>query len=250
MKNFIYMLMFLGVVHQTVSQKRIEKTISVESGQKVEMDFKYPELINISTWDKSEIEIVALVSINQGENNDAFELIDSTDETVRISSNIKDFKNLPEKITLKYQGEEYYFNTSNWNSPEIRKFKADKGGDASYEYMYKGVRVDITIQVKVPKDIVLEVYSKHGLVEVVGFTKDMEIDSKFGGIDVSMASDVSAALSVRTKFGEVYSNLDTEFISYDNQRIGHWITMEGQLSNGKSAHSFRSEFGNVYLRKM
>lgn len=248
MKNFIYIMLFLGIVLPGTAQKRIEKTIPIQAGQRVEMNFNHPKLITINTWDKNEIGIVANVSINQGAADDAFDIEYTAGETLRINSHIENFDQIPSKIIIKYQDTEYFFNTSDWNDPKIQKFKKEKG-EGNFEYMHHGVMVDIKLEINVPKGIELEVDAKHGLVEVVGITKDMEIESKFGGIDVSVLPEVSATMNVRTKFGEVYSNLDTEFTSDDNYRIGRWVSMETKLNSARYSHYFKSEFGNVYLRK-
>lgn len=249
MKNFIYIMLFLGIVLPGKSQTRFEKNIPVKAGQRVEMNFKFPDLITINTWDKNEIGIIASVNINQGENDDAFEIEHNAGEVLRINSQIKNYQDLPERISLKYKGQEYFFNTSDWNSPEIQRFKQDKGADANYDYMRRGVIMDITLEIMVPKGIELEVDAKHGLVEVIGFTRDMEIQSKFGGIDVSVEPSLSATMNVSTKFGEVYSNLDMRLISRGDHQIGRWMELEGKASSGTNRQSLRSEFGNVYLRK-
>lgn len=248
MKNFIYIMLFLGVVLPGTAQKRFEKSIPVKSSQKVAMNFNHPKLITINTWDKNEIGIVASVSINQGGGDDAFDIEYTTGETLRINSYIKNFDQIPSKIAIKYQGTEYFFDTSDWNDPKIQKFKKEKG-EGNFEYMHHGVMVDIKLEINVPKGIVLDVESKHGLVEVIGLTKDMEIESKFGGIDVSVFPEVSAKMRVKTKFGEVYSNLDTKFTSQDNYGIGRWVTMNAEMNSARYSYYFKSEFGNVYLRK-
>lgn len=230
------------------AQAPTEQIIPVKAGQKVEMDFKYPELISISTWDKSEIRIVSKVSINNGANDDAFELTYDAGESLRIRSGIRDYDNLPRNIVIRHGGEDYFFNTDDHHDPAIQKFKQEKDA-GGIEYMQHGVIVDITLEITVPKDIVLEVDAKFGLVEVVGFTRNMEIESKFGGIDVSFDPSLSATLDVRTKFGEVYSNLDTQFRASGDYQIGRWTTLEGKVNSARNTQSMKSEFGNVYLRK-
>ncbi len=42
-----------------------------QPGQKIAMNFDYPEMIRVSAWDKNEISISGSVQINGGENDDA-----------------------------------------------------------------------------------------------------------------------------------------------------------------------------------
>ncbi|MEP5613893.1 MAG: hypothetical protein ABJP45_16700 [Cyclobacteriaceae bacterium] len=247
MRNLFFLLIAVGFGNLAQSQTRVEKTVAVQPGQKVEMNFKRPELISIKTWDQDEIKIVASVTINNGENDDAFEIRVSDGDQLTISSLIKNFEDLPRKIMIRYKGEDYFFNTSDRNAPEVRKFREQNGN--SYEYMQNGVIMEISLEIMVPKGISLDVDAKFGLVEMVGATKEIEINSKFGGIDVSVDQPTSKAMEVRTKFGEVYSNLDMTFSTRDRYEVGRWVTLEGKGRGTGTSQYFESEFGNVYLRK-
>ncbi|MEP1093757.1 MAG: hypothetical protein ABJG78_01530 [Cyclobacteriaceae bacterium] len=247
MKYLLFLLITVGVSYMTQSQTRTEKTIAVRSGQIVEMNFKHPELISIKAWDQNEIKVVAIVSINNGGNDDAFEIEMESSDKVSVRSRVKNYEDLPRNIMIRHRGEDYFFNTSDPNAPEVQKFKAENGD--GYEYMQRGVIMDITLEIMVPRGISLDVDAKHGLVEVEGFTKNIEIDSKFGGIDVSVDAQVNNSMQVRTKFGEVYSNLDMTFSTRDSYDIGRWVTLEGKGRGSSTSQYFKSEFGNVYLRK-
>ena len=83
------------------AQTAINKVIPVKPGQKIDMHFDYPELVKVSTWDKNEISVQGTVSINAGENDDAFELVtSSTGNSISIRNEIKNMKNLPHRITI------------------------------------------------------------------------------------------------------------------------------------------------------
>ena len=72
------------------AQTPINKIIPVQAGQKVQLDFDYPELIKVTTWDRNEISIQGSVSINGGENDDAFQLSSVlSGSTWRIESEIQ-----------------------------------------------------------------------------------------------------------------------------------------------------------------
>jgi len=247
MRNLFFLVIVAGFINPAQSQTRTEKTIAVKPGQQVEMNFKFPELISIKTWDQNEIKVVATVSINNGTNDDAFEIQTESGDRVTVRSTVKNYEDLPRNMMIRHRGEDYFFNTSDPRAPEILKFKAENGD--GYEYMQNGVIMDITLEIMVPKGISLDVDAKHGLVEMVGATEAIEINSKFGGIDVSVDSQVSNSMQVRTKFGEVYSNLDMTFSTRDRYDIGRWVTLDGKGQGASTSQYFKSEFGNVYLRK-
>jgi hypothetical protein len=231
------------------SQTIIEKNIPVNSGQKVVMNFERPELINITTWDKNEISIKAEVSINYGANDDAFEIEITRGNQLEISSTIKDYDNLPSKIVIKHNGKEYFFDTDDRHAPEVEKFLEEVGSDG-YQYLQFGVIIDIVLHISVPKDLALDVDAKYGMVELIGFTNDLNVHSKFGGIDVSVASNVNTLIQVKTKFGETYSNLDVVYSGNTPDHPGNWQTLEAEVNDPKNKQFLRSEFGNIYIRKL
>ena len=244
MKNLFCLILvayWAGLAH---GQTKTEKIVSVKTGQNVNMDFTWPELVTVRTWDRNEVKLVASVEINNGENNDAFTFeVDNTSSGVSISSVINGYKELPRKITIVQGGQKYFFNTDDPKSPEIQKFKKEHG---NYEYMNHGVIMDITLEVWVPSNIKMDIYSKFGLVEVFGFDGDMKVHSKFGGVAVSTTG--REAIKAGTKFGETYTNLDSpiESIALGNSP-GKWDWV--MLGKGSSKQEVKSDFGNVYLRK-
>ena len=71
--NTKFLLLFLTCSLVSVAQTKIEKSIPIRSGQKLVLNFDYPEL-TLQTWDKNEVLIKGVVSINRGENDSAFDL--------------------------------------------------------------------------------------------------------------------------------------------------------------------------------
>jgi hypothetical protein len=245
MKRLICLIAVAYWVNLAQAQTKLEKVVPVKSGENVNMDFTWPELISIKTWDRDEIKLVASVDINKGQNNDAFIFeVNNNSSGITIASLIKGYKGLPKKIMIMQGGQEYFFDTDDTKSPEVRKFKKEHPG--SYEYMNYGVITEITLEVWVPKSIKMDIYSKFGLIEVSDFTGDMKIHSKFGGVDVSSAGNT--AIKAGTRFGEKYTNLDSpmESIALGNSP-GKWDWV--MLGNGNPKQEVKSDFGNVYLRK-
>src|SRR5687767_2235808 len=131
----IMMSLFTGVL---VAQTPVNKSYPVSAGQKISFRFDYPELVKITTWDKNEISIEGVVSINGGENDDAFELTQSTSgNTIRIENEIKNMKELPHRITVTRGGEKIVFK----NKAEYRKYCDENGKNFSTTSM--GVDIDV-----------------------------------------------------------------------------------------------------------
>jgi hypothetical protein len=249
MKYFIYLILVTCSLNLAHGQTKIEKLVPVKQGQQINFDFTWPELITFKTWAGSEIKIVAAVEINKGQNDEAFKFnVDETSSEINITSFIENYKNLPKRIVIHKGGQEYFFNTDDTNSPEVRKFK-EENGDGGYDYINYGVIMDIVVEVWVPNNISIDVYSKFGMIEVFGFTGDMKIHSRFGGIDLSTSG--KEAIKVGTKFGEKFTNLTEPIKSISaGTHPGNWDwVMLGDTKSSKE-HELKSDFGNIYIRKM
>ena len=80
------LIMGLTMPAKQYAQTALHESIAVRPGQTIDLHFDYPELITVTTWDKNEISIQGQVSINGGENDDAFKLVKETGGTaIRIA---------------------------------------------------------------------------------------------------------------------------------------------------------------------
>ena len=237
-------IVFFSMIWATtisVAQTSINKTILVKPNQRIIMHFDYPNLIRVSTWDKNEISIQGTVSINGGENDDAF-ILDSSiaDDRISISSQIKDMKNLPHRITVMKDGKKMVFK----DKSEWKKYKSDYHD--KHNWMSEGVDIDITLEIKVPKKTNTRVESVYGMVEVKDFVGPIVVDATYGGVDAALNEKAVGELTAETDYGQIYSNLDTKI---SGGKVEDFHT-EVSIKLGVGArYAFESKYGNVYLRK-
>lgn len=230
------------------AQTKIEKTIPIQPGQKLTLNFDYPEL-KIQTWDKKEILIKGVVSINNGENDNAFEMITQTKgNVVSVTSSIKDRENIPKRIVIKKGDEEYLFKASNYNDPAVQKFLDEHGRE--YTYMSSGIIKEINLEIFIPKGIETLVEAKYGLVEIKDFNGLLTVDAKYGGVDATISPVSTGELIARTQYGEILTNLDLSFDSGRGTLTGYerWTVVTARPGNG-SRYTLESKYGKVYLRK-
>lgn len=226
-----------------MAQTKVNKIIAVNKGQTISMNFDYPELIKISTWDKSEISIQGEVTINNGENDDAFELLTSANgNTVVIENNIKDLKNLPQMITVIDGSKKIRFKSKE----DYKKYKSENG--ASYDIVSWGVDMDIILEIKIPKSMTTSITSVYGMVEVKDFSAPLTVEAKYGGVDASLAIASVGELVVETNYGQIYSNLDLNFDNGGLREKDFYTYVTAKPGNGPR-YGFESKYGNVYLRK-
>jgi hypothetical protein len=231
-----------------IAQTKLEKTIPLQGSQKIEFEFDYPELIKLQTSDRKDILITGSVSINRGENDNAFQIVSEVkSNVVYIRSEIKDKDNLPRRVIIKKGEQEFFFKAKDASDPAVQKFLEENGRD--YTYMSNGIIHEITLDIYVPKGMACRIDAKYGLVEITQFDGPLTVNAPYGGIDATIAASQVGHLSARTKFGEILTNLDTKFESEgidDGDR--HWTSIQANIGKGPR-FDLESKFGKVYLRK-
>lgn len=239
-------ILSIALIHLTFSlfgQALINKSIPITNGQDLSINFDYPDLIKISTWDKNEVSIVGEININNGENDDAFELITTTKgNTVSIENKIRNMKDLPQRITIVDGNQKIMFKSK----ADFKRYKEENG--RSYDMVSWGVDIDIVIEIKIPKYTNTHVTSVYGMVEVKDFQAPLQVRAKYGGVDAALNASAVGELSAETNYGQIYSNLDIKFTS-DNIREKDFYTNVTAKPGTGPRYDFESKYGNVYLRR-
>jgi len=226
------------------AQTPINKSIAVQAGQNLVIHFDYPELVRVSTWDKNEISIQGTVSINNGENDDAFELLTSTTgKTISVRNEIKNMKSLPHRITVVDGAKKITFK----NHAELKKYQQENNRP-NFEMMSHGVDMEILLEIKVPRNMETRVESVYGMVEVKDFTGPLTVESTYGGVDAALTERTTGAITAETNYGEIYTNLDAKF-GTDSKLDRDFHTLVSAKPGAGPNYTFESKYGNVYLRK-
>lgn len=240
---------FLFAITTAQAQTTIEKTFPIQSAKELSLEFDHPN-VNIQTWDKNEVLIKGTVSINNGENDAAFELQTSNDGgLLRINSIIKDKESLPKRIIIKRGEQEYVFKAMDFHDPKVQKFLDENKGD--YDYMSSGVQIDVDLQVFVPKNFKTSVDAKYGLIEFKQFDAPLRIMAKHGKVDATIPPTIGE-ITVRSRYGEIMSNLDIKFDERSMDRTkknkNSWTEITAHPGKGQN-YFIEAKYGTVYLRK-
>lgn len=249
MKARLIILSIIGLSVNTYAQTAVEKTFPLQGAKELVADFDHPD-VTIQTWDKNEVMIKGTVSINDGENDAAFELQSSvTNGVITIKSIIKDKENLPRHIVIRKGEQEYRFKANDFDDPEVQKFLEENGRD--YSYMSNSLLMSINLQLFVPKNLKTTIDMKYGLVEFKTFDAPLKVVAKYSKVDATIPSTIGN-LTARTKHGEILSNLD---IKFDQQPFEsrkdlnkNWTEITAHPGKGQD-YFIESTYGTVYLRK-
>lgn len=224
------------------AQTPVNKSVPVQPGQSISIHFDYPELIRVTTWDKNELSIQGTVSINGGENDDAFELFTTTSgQVISVRNEIHNLKGLPQRITVTRDGQKIVFKSK----ADYQKYTEQNG--KGFNMMSQGVDMDIFLDIKIPRNTETHLESIYGMVEVRGFTGPLTVDATYGGVDAMVTERSTGELIAETNYGQIYSNLEVKFLN--NARDEDFHTYVSAKPGTGPRYSFESKYGNVYLRK-
>lgn len=237
----LFIFAFGFIFNPAAAQIPINKNFSVNNSQKVSLKFDYPELIIISTWEKNEIQISGTVNINDNENNNAFLIKDSKDgNSLVVEGTVPDIENLPHKITVKHEGKKLSFKTRE----EYQEFC--KANNVTFNTVNTGVEIHIELEIKVPSSLQTQIESKYGIIEVMNFRGELTANAVYGSIDATVLQQNGGKISAETFYGQLYSNLDTQFTGKDFDDFHTLVT----ATPGKGPqYNLKSQYGNIYLRK-
>jgi hypothetical protein len=237
---FIWLCCIISV--SATAQSTVTRSYPVKPGQKVELNFDYPKIVKISTWDKNEVSITAHVSINDGENDSAFELEDkSTDGTVIIRNRIKDMDKLPRRYTVIENGKKTVFRSKD----DYKEYTTTSGNN--HRITSNGVDMEITIEVKVPANTSTNVNATYGIVEMTNFNAPATINATYGGIDATVSEANTGKIQVTTSYGEILTNLSFSKITDKTER-DFFTSITAEPGKGP-AYILKSTYGKIYLRK-
>lgn len=224
------------------AQTTVNKTYALKSGDKIELDFDYPKVLRISTWDKNEVSVTAHVSINNGENDTAFVLEEKNEYGVlSIKNKIRNMDKLPRLYTIIQDGKKTIFRSKE----DLREYTAKNGG--AHRITSEGVDLEITIEVKIPANAVAtNVKSTYGIVEMVNFNAPANINATYGGIDATVAAAATGKLQATTSYGQIYTNLDLTLT--DKTEKDFFTSFTAEPGKGPT-YILKSTYGKIYIRK-
>ena len=227
MKNiiFIYVLAILMSLPNIIfGQKVVEKSSPIKENEELILDIQFADEITVTTWDKNEVYIKALISINNNEDNDKFKLeLNDLSSGIKFKSEIEDMKSL-----------------------QTRKKIVDED---DHTIICNSVDMDLYFEVKVPKNINLKIETISGDIDIKGVLGKMNIETISGFIDLSLPEKHNANLKLSTITGGMYSNF--EFNNEKNNGYHHYgkHDLSKQLNNGGTKIFLETISGDIYLRK-
>jgi hypothetical protein len=196
------------LVAPVMAQKTIEKHMGFSGKQNIRLDLKFADSITVRTWNKAEVYAHAVVNINDNKDNDAYVTgFNESGNSVVISSNYKDG----------------YFDRKNNCC----------------------IQSEIVWEVFIPEHVPFSVETINGNIIIEGKTKDMNVKTISGFIDLSLDPSAMADLEMSTISGTLFSNIR---FSGGNRESSIPQRIREKLNQGGYPLKLETISGDIFLR--
>jgi hypothetical protein len=191
------------------AQQIIEKHIDFTGKESVSLKIQIADSINLQTWNKNEVFVMASVNINENKDNEAYETsFGETGSTVVVNANFRE------------------------------KYFKGKNNCCNNSQIYW--------QIYIPEKTRFSVETIDANVTITGKTGEMNVKSISGYIDLAVPSDKKADIEFSTISGTMYSNHE---LALNNLHSGIPLKINEKLNNGGSPIILETISGDIFFRK-
>ncbi len=219
--------LFIAVLTFSIStaQKIIQEEIVPKASDAI-VDFQFADNITIKTWNKNQLSLKAEVNINEGKDNDYFNLkIDNTVTVLKIKSDYADlFKKGHHNCNIKTDINYTLF------VPKTLSIKIKSITGNVNSTLYEGA-------------LIVDIIS--GNIDIKNYNGVFDLKTVSGDIDVHLKD---SKIKAETVTGQIYADHSFEFKkSKANAIIGQKVS--GVFDNASNELSLQTVSGNIFIRK-
>jgi hypothetical protein len=209
MRTYTILVVLLLCFGHIEAQQIIEKHMDFTRKESVALKIQIADSINVQTWNKNEVYVKASVNINENKDNEAY--ITSFDEagnTLTVNAKFR------EKY---FSGKKNCCNTT-----------------------------DIYWQVFIPEKVRFSVETINANVTITGQTRELNVKSISGYIDLAVPANRDANLEFSTISGTMYSNHE---LALNKSHTGVPSRIIEKLNNGGVPLKLETISGDIFFRK-
>jgi len=209
MKSFTILVVVWLCFAPAQAQQIIEKHMEFSGKESLSLKIQIADSINVQTWNKNEVYIKASVNINDNKDNNAYVTsFDDAGKTVFVKANFKD---------------DYFKGKKNCCN-----------------------ETDIYWQIFMPEKTKFSVETINANVTITGKTREMNVKSISGYIDLAEPAGKQADIDFSTISGRMYSNHE---LALNKTHSGMPLKINEKLNNGGDPIKLETISGDIYFRK-
>lgn len=133
--------------------------------------------------------------------------------------------------------------TGNWEGGEIEVYKVDQELEVSGRY--NSIYLEDITGPALVNTVYGDIKGSFASLSQAGPTS---IVSVYNGVDITLPASSQANLTIKTPYGEAYTDMDIEFPKEEGMRKIS-STIKGTLNGGGTDLNIKASYNNVYLRK-
>lgn len=244
MKNLLlFPVLILFTCTNLFAQATVERSFKVSKDQTLDLNLNFAKDININTWSKNEVQIIATVKMGDKNTREGYDISVSKKRDKHIVESSLDYSKVP-TITM----------------------DADKIDDVNFEgpialigYKdghWQALAYELSYEIKMPEYLALNICTSKGNVEVKGVDAGLDIKTNGGFIDVARKASDKANVELVTTSGEIFTDFDG--IAYEDipetDKSSHACSsnkIKATINGGgENDIVLSSNCGNIYLRKL
>jgi len=221
----LFILLIICTINAN-AQRIIEEQYVVKPTSSLDLNLEFADSIRIKQSSDNSVHIKAIVSINENQNNDKYELISNEEnDGLRVKAKIHDINSI--KIPCKnHKGSSYDYNDG------------------------KCLTIDIYYEIAVPTVANLKVKTISGNIIVDKGFYPMNIESISGYIDLSVPSKFNADVNLSTITGGIYTNLEFNKNSSDIESNPGGTNGTIKINAGGNKVKLQTISGDIFIRKI
>lgn len=205
-----------------------EKTVSF-GNKRVDIDAELVDKITVSNGNQDEVSVKVTYSINDGQLNDLLEIsLDESTSRIRLEVEF-DEKNLDIDGFYDCDGE----HSINWG----RNGKRNR------------ICMDVSVEVKLPKDAELDIESVIGDLFIEGFYKELYAKTVTGDIELEWPEDQGAEVEIKTVNGGIFTNHDFLMSKDKGLPLISAHEISANLGKGGKHVSLETVTSDIYFRR-
>jgi Putative adhesin len=209
----------------------VDISLPLKTGQKVILNLRFAEKIEVKTWNKKELSIRAYVQINGGLLNEAHKI-----DTVMGDKELEISTGFDEDI-IKNSG----FRDCDGKNRSQYNFDGRRG-NRNYNICHT-----INYTIFLPAETDLEIETISGDIAIANMKSELEAKSVSGVVDVIIAKNQKADVLLESVSGRAYTE-PAMFTRTDGLQVLLSRKVRGQLNGGGKYVHLESVSGNVSLR--
>ncbi len=265
----LLLVVCFGLPLLSSAQRTIDKRLSVHAIDRLLIQSKYANL-SIEPWDGPEIRILGTAAINNGRNDEAFQLITEVHNgQLTVVSFLENEEDLPRYAIAEHDGQRYYLDGDDPNAFERLK---KTHGQQGWNLMGNSLMVDVELRIRVPRDLALELQSTYGDLNLANWSQSVRGQTTYGQvtatlirlpansevwlrseyklIDIAIRPSTQLTVDIESDYGAIFTDLPIEVNTEQSESKAYSDRIVGALNGGGSARlRVVANYGNIYLRE-